>query len=66
MLANGHLKSLSITTTALPDRPIAPPMNYHTFFDLDSIPNPKTRELFKEVLSSYVIENYRSAIVMLY
>lgn len=41
-------------------------MNYHTFFDIDSIPNPKTRELFKEVLSSYVIENYRSAIVMLY
>lgn len=41
-------------------------MNYHTFFDLDSIPNPKTRELFKEVLSSYAIENYRSAIVMLY
>lgn len=41
-------------------------MNYHTFFDLDSIPNPKTRELFKEVLSAYVIENYRSAIVMLY
>lgn len=41
-------------------------MNYHTFFDIDSIPNPKTRELFKEVLSSYVNENYRSAIVMLY
>ena len=66
MLANGHLKSFSITTTALPDRPIDTPMNYHTFFDLDSIPNPKTRDLFKEVLSSYVIENYRSAIVMLY
>lgn len=41
-------------------------MNYHTFFDLDSIPSPKTRKLFKEVLSSYVNENYRSAIVMLY
>lgn len=41
-------------------------MNYYTFFDADSIPNPKTRKLFKEVLSSYVIENYRAAIVMLY
>lgn len=32
----------------------------------EKIYNPKTREYFEEVLSSYSIGNYRSAIVMLY
>ena len=36
------------------------------FSDSEQIYSPKSREYFKEVVSSYVNENYRSAIVMLY
>ena len=34
--------------------------------NLDSIYSPRTKEYFKEVLSSYSSGNYRSAVVMLY
>ena len=36
------------------------------FLELDKIESPKTKEYFKEVISSYANGNYRSAIVMLY
>lgn len=36
------------------------------FSDSEQIYSPKSREYFKEVVSSFVNENYRSAIVMLY
>jgi len=32
----------------------------------ERIQNSKTKECFKEVVSSYTMENYRSAVVMLY
>ena len=34
--------------------------------EIDKIYSPKSKEYFKEVVSSYTIGNYRSAIVMLY
>ena len=34
--------------------------------DVDKIYFPRTREYFEEVLTSYSIRNYRSAVVMLY
>ena len=36
------------------------------FYNAQKIYSPKSREYFKEVISSYVNGNYRSAIVMLY
>ena len=33
---------------------------------MEAIPDPKTKELFKEVYSSYQHGNYRSAVVMLW
>ena len=41
-------------------------MNFSLDTCYENIPNPKTREYFKEVMSSYFNGNYRSAIVMLY
>ena len=42
-------------------------MNYFSIDDaISNIKNKYTRELFKEVYSSYTIGNYRSAVVMLW
>lgn len=41
-------------------------MNFSLDTCYENIPNSKTREYFKEVMSSYLNGNYRSAIVMLY
>ena len=41
-------------------------MDFSLEYCIEKISNPKTKEYFKEVVSSYWNENYRSSVVMLY